>query len=64
MRIGIDTFGCDHARSGIGTYLLSFASNLPEESDIEIEFFGAEIDRYTYTSGKDIGFESVQLPES
>ena len=64
MKIGIDTFGCDHARSGIGTYLLAFASNLPSDSDIEVEFFGLEIDRYTYTSGKDIKFVSVPVQDS
>ncbi len=64
MRIGIDTFGCDHARSGIGTYLLSFAANIPRDEDIDVEFFGAEIDRYTYTSGKDIKFQAVSVPDS
>ena len=67
MKIGIDTFGSDHARSGIGTYLLSFASNLPDNSNDEslsFEFFGAEIDHYTYTSGKDIPFKSVQIADS
>lgn len=64
MKIGIDTFGSEHARSGVGTYLLSFASNLPEDCTDEIEFFGAELDRYTYTSGKDIKYKSVQVSDS
>ena len=68
MKIGIDTFGTDHARSGIGTYLLSFASNLPENTeenkDFKIEFFGTELDHYTYTSGKKLDYKSIQVPES
>lgn len=64
MKIGIDTFGCDHARGGIGTYLLSFAANLPEDENIDVEFFGSEIDRYTYTSGKKVKYASVRIQES
>lgn len=59
MKIGIDTFGCDHARSGLGTYLLSFISNLPKTEGVEFELFGSEIDRYTYNSGKDIPYTAV-----
>ena len=47
MKIGIDTFGCDHGKSGLGSYLMSFINNLPAESEFEFELFGEEIDRYT-----------------
>jgi glycosyltransferase involved in cell wall biosynthesis len=64
MKIGIDTFGCDHARSGLGSYLYYFVSNLPTDSEISFELFGSEMDRYTYTSGKDISYTSVNVPDS
>ena len=64
MKIGIDTFGCNHARSGFGAYILYFISNIPESCQDEIELFGAEVDRYTYTSEKEIGFASVQLQDN
>lgn len=64
MKIGIDTFGCNHARSGFGAYILYFISNLPENNDSTIELFGAEIDRYTYTSEKDIAFSSVPVKDN
>lgn len=59
MRIGIDTCGCDHARSGVGSYLLYFVSSLHNSKDYQFELFGAEEDRFTYTSGKDIPFSSI-----
>ena len=31
MKIGIDTFGCDHARSGFGSYLISCIANIPSD---------------------------------
>lgn len=64
MKIGIDTFGCDHARSGIGTYLLSFMDNIPELENVKFELFGSELDRYTYTSGKDVGYDTVVINDS
>lgn len=64
MKIGIDTFGCDHARSGLGTYLLSFVSNIPKSDDVKIELFGSELDHYTYTSGKEIDFAPVPIGDS
>lgn len=57
MKIGIDVFGSDHGRSGIGSYIHSFVKNLntiKEDSsfkDIEFELFGSELDRFTYDSG-------------
>lgn len=64
MKIGIDTFGCDHARSGLGTYLLSLMDNLPEMENVDFELFGSELDRYTYTSGKDVSYDAVVLNDS
>jgi len=64
MKIGIDTFGCRHGRSGLGSYLLSLASHLPEFSDVEYELFGSPLDRYTYSSEKEIPFTSVRLVDT
>ena len=50
MKIGINTFGCDHGRSGIGAYILSLVHNLPK-TEHKIQLFGHELDKYTYTSG-------------
>lgn len=61
MKIGIDTFGCDHAKSGLGSYILNFISNLPSESDFDFELFGAEVDRYTYTTNNGLSFNSVNV---
>ncbi len=52
MKIGIDAFGCDHGRSGVGSYILSLVRNLPQ-NDAIIDLFGPELDRYTYTSGQE-----------
>jgi glycosyltransferase involved in cell wall biosynthesis len=64
MKVGIDTFGCDHGRSGIGSYLHSFTANLPQTSETEFELFGSEIDRYTYSSVREIPFKAVPVPDS
>lgn len=64
MIIGIDTFGCDHARSGLGTYMLSFSSALSNADDFQFELFGSELDRFTYTSGKDISFSPVSVQDT
>ena len=58
MFVGIDTFGCDHARSGLGSYLLSFIAHLPQNGEHKFELFGLEEDRYTYNPGKEIPFVS------
>ena len=50
MKIGINTLGCDHGRSGIGAYILSLVHNLPK-TEHHIQLFGHELDKYTYTSG-------------
>lgn len=64
MKIGIDAFGCDHGQSGLGSYLLNFIKNLPESLNFEIELFGLEIDRYTYTGDSEIPFSSVRLDDN
>lgn len=63
MKIGIDTFGCDHGRSGIGSYLSSVSQIFKNTEDIQFELFGAEIDRYTYARDSNIDFVSLLLPE-
>ena len=62
MKFGIDTFGCDHGRSGRGSYLLSLVRSLP--SDCEFELFGTEVDRYTYTSDLPLKYIGVNVPDS
>ena len=68
MKIAIDTLGGDHGRSGFGSYILYFISNLPKEllaqKNIEIELFGTEEDRYTYNSGTDIPYSAIKLLET
>ncbi len=51
MKVGIDTFCCDHGRSGIGSYLMSLVKNIPADSSHTFDLFGSELDRYTYDSG-------------
>ncbi len=64
MKIGIDTFGCDHARSGLGTYIRAFAAHAMHDSRAAIELFGSEIDKFTYTSGTDIPFTAPEVSDS
>lgn len=65
MKIGIDAFGCEHGRSGIGSYLRSLIANLPDNPSIIYELFGPEMDRYTYTSGVSrILYEGLSVPDS
>lgn len=64
MKVGIDTFGCDHGRSGIGSYLLSLVKSLTPSADVKYDLFGPEIDRYTYTSDKEINYTSANVPDS
>lgn len=64
MKIGVDTFGCDHGRSGIGSYILSLVKNLPK-NDYEFELFGPELDKYTYTSDIDyVSFIGVDISDT
>ncbi len=64
MKVGIDTFGCDHGRSGIGSYLSSLTQNFKNSEKIQFELFGAEIDRYTYARENNLQFESILLPDT
>lgn len=64
MKIGIDSFGCNHGQSGVGAYLLNFIKNIPEDSPFDFELFGLEIDRYTYTEDTEIPFSSVRINEN
>ncbi len=64
MKVGIDTFGCDGGRSGLGSYLMSLVPNLPEDPDIEYELFGPEVDRYTYSGDRGFSYKSVNVPDS
>ena len=61
LKIAIDTLGGEHGRSGIGSYILYFISNLPAELNVKIELFGTEEDRYTFTSGKDISYSAIKI---
>lgn len=63
MKIGIDTYGCELGKSGFGAYLLNFINNLPNDIDVEFELFGSELQKYTYTSNKDISYISLNIPE-
>mgnify|MGYP002626561910 CR=1 FL=1 len=64
MKIGIDTFGCDHGKSGIGSYLASLSQNFQNTDENQFELFGAEIDRYNFGQESNLAFESVILPET
>ncbi|MDR2897322.1 MAG: glycosyltransferase family 4 protein [Spirochaetaceae bacterium] len=64
MKIGIDTFNCDHGRSGIGSYLMSLVKNLPDDGNT-YELFGSEIDRYTYDPGTGkIAFAGISIADT
>ena len=64
MKIGIDTFGCEHGKSGIGSYLSSISQKFQNTDEVNFELFGAEIDRYTYGRDSNLAFESVLLPDT
>ncbi len=63
VKIGIDAFGCDHGRSGVGSYLKSFVKNIGDPGRASIEIFGPEIDRYTYLSDS-VQYAGVQVADS
>ncbi|AGT44747.1 glycosyltransferase family 4 protein [Treponema pedis] len=64
MKIGINAFGCEHGRSGIGSYILSLVKNLPR-TDYEFQLFGPELDKYTYTSDIDyISFAGIDIADT
>ncbi len=64
MKVGIDTFGCNHGQSGIGSYIDSISRNFKNSDSLKVEFFGAEIDRYTYAPDNNFAFTAVTLPET
>lgn len=65
MKIAIDTFGCQHAKSGLGSYVLNLIANLPleEKDEYSFELFGSEVDRYTFSGDLEIPFTSVAIPD-
>lgn len=64
MRIGINAFGCNHGRSGAGSYLLSLVNNFPK-SEHKLSIFGHELDKYTYTSNlDDVIFNGISINDT
>ncbi len=64
MIFGIDTFGCDHGRSGIGSYIASLVRNISDTGHV-VELFGPELDRYTYNSGlENVSYTGVSLGDT
>ena len=59
MKFGIDSFGLDHGRSGLGAYLLSLVNQLPDEKNISYQIFGPETDRYCFAVNPKIDFIST-----
>lgn len=64
MKVGIDTFGCEHGKSGIGSYLHSFSSHLPNVENVEFELFGSELDKYTYNSESGVPFKVAPVADN
>ena len=65
MKVGVDTFGCDHGKSGIGLYLMSLLANFPQDDNVFIELFGSELDKYVYNSNtRYFDFSGVSIPDS
>lgn len=63
MKIGIDVFGGNHGRSGIGSYLNSIVSNIPEDISHQVEIFGSEIDRYDFNKNKKFSFYGFSMED-
>ncbi len=63
MKVAIDTFGCGHGRTGLGSYLDSLTARLKNQDDCTFKLFGPEIDRYTYGQENGLEFSSVKIPE-
>ncbi|MCR5724155.1 MAG: glycosyltransferase family 4 protein [Treponema sp.] len=59
MKVGIDTFGCNHGRSGLGSYLSSLTAHLQNTEDMTYELYGAEIDRYIFGSENNLAYKAV-----
>ena len=64
MKIGIDSFGCNHGQSGCGSYLLNFIENYIPSKDIELELFGFEMDRFVYINNEQASYVSVDIKDS
>lgn len=63
MKVGIDTFGCNHGASGLGIYIKSLANCMKNDDSVEFEFFGAEEDKYNFNSENGFEFVSVTFPQ-
>jgi len=48
MKVGIDTFGCNSAKSAVGVYLMHLLKRIPP-SGANYELFGWEYDRFAYS---------------
>lgn len=64
MKIGIDTFGLEHGKSGLGSYLLSLLKCLPDIDGGQLELFGPGADRYTYSSNKEFTYKEINVKET
>ncbi|MCQ2575841.1 MAG: glycosyltransferase family 4 protein [Treponema sp.] len=70
MKIGIDSFGCEHGKSGLGSFLINLVENLTveftKENNLKVELFGSELDRYTYapSSENTITYNSVSVDDT
>ncbi len=64
MKVGVDTFGCSHGVSSLGSYLVSISESFRDSDTIKFCFFGAEIDRYTYASDNGLCYIPVSVPDS
>ena len=64
MKIGVDAFGLEHGKSGLGSYLLSLLKSLPDTKDSNIELFGPEADRYTYISNRAFNYNGISIKDS
>ena len=63
MRIGIDAFGSDQGRSGLGSYLRGLSANIPVDSNTQVELFGPEIDRYTFNrTRREVTYRGMTVP--
>ncbi len=65
MKIGIDVFGCEHGKSGLGSYVTSLVKNLPLNDVDTYELFGHEIDRYTFDPGDErVTYIGIEIPDN
>ncbi len=64
MKIGIDVFGLEHGKGGLGSYVTSLVKNLPIDDECTYDLFGHEIDRYTFDPGDGrVTFTGIDLPD-